>query len=178
MPTARTEGGVIAVGGKNTHIRKRSLRERGQALVEFALIVPIFLVLLLGIVDFGWALKSWITVTNATREGARMGAVGWPLGEYLTDCNDSGADDLTVVGRTCSALAASVDNVQDVTATCEERNGVEPCGQTGDAVVVSMSYGYDFITPLGSFIAGFTKQDCDGTERDLCIRSTADMRLE
>ncbi len=166
----------MAVSGKNTSIRKRSLRERGQALVEFAFIVPIFLILLLGIVDFGWALKSWITVTNATREGARMGAVGWDLGEF-SDCNDSGADDSTVVGRTCSALAASVDNVDYVTATYEERNGV-PGDQTGDSVVVSMSYGYDFITPLGSFIGGFTKQDCNGTERDLCMRSTADMRLE
>jgi Flp pilus assembly protein TadG len=165
------------VHGRKSHIRNRSLRERGQALLEFAFIVPIFLILLLGIIDFGWALKSWITVTNATREGARMGAVGWALGEYLTDCNDSDADDLTVVGRTCSALAASVDDVQDVTATCEERNGVPDC-QTGDSVVVSMSYGYDFITPLGSFIAGFTKQDCDGVETDLCIRSTADMRME
>lgn len=157
--------------------RHLSRRERGQALVEFALVLPIFLILLLGIIDFGWALKSWITVTNATREGARMGAVGWPLGEYPADCNESGADDLTVVGRTCSALAASVENVDDVTPTCEERNGVPDC-QTGDSVVVSMSYGYDFITPLGAFIGGFTRQDCNGTERDLCIRSTADMRLE
>jgi hypothetical protein len=165
------------VSGKNTSIRKRTRRERGQALVEFAFIVPIFLILLLGIVDFGWALKSWITVTNATREGARMGAVGWALGEYPTDCNDSGADDVTVIGRTCSALAASVDNVQVVTATCEERNGVPDC-QTGDSVVVSLSYGYDFITPLGTLVGGFIKHDCGGTEKDLCLRSTADMRLE
>ena len=162
---------------ENRRTRKRSRRERGQALVEFALVVPIFLVLVFGIVDFGWALKSWITVTNASREGARFGAVGWAPGTYPTNCNESASDDITVVGRTCSALAGSVADVRSVSATYEEHNGVSGV-QTGDSIVVSMTYKYDFITPLGSFIGGWIKQDCGGVEADLCFHGNADMRVE
>jgi Flp pilus assembly protein TadG len=140
-------------------------------------VVPIFLVLVFGIVDFGWALKSWITVTNAAREGARFGAVGWSPGTYPANCNESAADDVTVVGRTCSALAGSIADLRSVSATYEEHNGV-PGVQTGDSIVVSMTYKYDFITPLGSFIGGWIKKDCGGVEADLCFHGHADMRVE
>ena len=50
-------------------------REDGQSLVEFALVIPIFLLVLFAIVDFGMAFHAWITVTNSAREGARIGAV-------------------------------------------------------------------------------------------------------
>lgn len=50
-------------------------RTRGQSLVEFALVLPIFLVLLSGMVDFGMALYTNITLMNATREGARLGII-------------------------------------------------------------------------------------------------------
>ena len=50
-------------------------KERGQAMVEFVLVVPIFLVLIFGIVDFGLGIHAWLTITNASREGARMGSV-------------------------------------------------------------------------------------------------------
>ena len=49
--------------------------ERGQALVEFALILPIFLLLLLGIVQFGTVFRDYIALTDATRVGARQAAV-------------------------------------------------------------------------------------------------------
>jgi hypothetical protein len=172
------------VHGKKTHSQRRKRRERGQALLEFAFVVPIFLVLTFGIVDFGWALKSWITVTNAAREGARFGTVGWPAGSYPTDCNTSSADDITVVGRTCTAVADNLDHVRNVSVTCQERNGIGvDCGgtgqgETGDSVVVTIDYSYDFITPLGSFIGGLIKHDCDGVEADICMHSSTDMRLE
>ena len=47
---------------------------RGQALVEFALIVPGFTVLLLGMLEFGLAFNHNLTLVYATREGARVGA--------------------------------------------------------------------------------------------------------
>jgi len=50
--------------------------ERGASLVEFALVVPILLALLLGIIEFGWLFNGWITITGSAREGARMAAVG------------------------------------------------------------------------------------------------------
>ena len=51
--------------------RGRPVREEGQSLAEFALVLPIFLVLLLGIVEFGGAWRAYQVVTNVAREGAR-----------------------------------------------------------------------------------------------------------
>ena len=50
-------------------------RSRGQALVEFALIVPIFLLLLFALVDFGRVVYAQQTITQDAREGARAGLV-------------------------------------------------------------------------------------------------------
>lgn len=49
--------------------------ERGQDLVEMALILPLLLALLLGIIEFGVAVLRYNTVSNAAREGARAGVV-------------------------------------------------------------------------------------------------------
>ncbi|HQF02856.1 MAG TPA: TadE/TadG family type IV pilus assembly protein [Phycicoccus sp.] len=54
----------------------RRTRERGAAAVEFALILPILLVLIGGIVDFGRAFFAQVVITNAAREGARAAVVG------------------------------------------------------------------------------------------------------
>lgn len=53
--------------------RRRQRRTRGQSLVEFALVLPIFFLILAGIMDFGFLLYSRMTVINAAREGARVG---------------------------------------------------------------------------------------------------------
>jgi Flp pilus assembly protein TadG len=55
-------------------IRRRG-NGRGQALVEFALVIPIFLVLLVAVFDLGRAVFAYNTLTNAAREGARMAIV-------------------------------------------------------------------------------------------------------
>lgn len=49
--------------------------EKGQSAVEFALVLPLLLVLLLGIIEFGWFLNAKITITGAAREGARYLAI-------------------------------------------------------------------------------------------------------
>lgn len=51
-------------------------RRAGQSLVEFALVVPLLLVFLLGIMEYGWFMKNQLTVSNAAREGARYAALG------------------------------------------------------------------------------------------------------
>ena len=48
---------------------------RGQTLIEFALIAPVFVILLFGIIDFGLMLNQRITLEHAVREGARYAAV-------------------------------------------------------------------------------------------------------
>ena len=48
----------------------------GQSLVEFALVLPILLALVMGIIQFGIILNGYVTITHAVREGARLAAVG------------------------------------------------------------------------------------------------------
>jgi hypothetical protein len=49
---------------------------RGQALVEFALVVPLLLMLLLAVIGYGWVLFSSLTVSNGARQGVRWAVVG------------------------------------------------------------------------------------------------------
>ena len=64
--------------GRRIHTGSAGLRTRrtGSTLVEFALIVPVLLALLIGIIEFGWLVKNNHTVANATREGARFASLG------------------------------------------------------------------------------------------------------
>jgi hypothetical protein len=55
--------------------RLQSHRSRGQDLVEYALILPVLLLLLLGIMEFGYAVMSYDSISNAAREGARYGII-------------------------------------------------------------------------------------------------------
>jgi Flp pilus assembly protein TadG len=55
--------------------RRGASRSGGQALVEFALVIPIFLLVLVALFDAGRAVFSYNTLTNAAREGARMAIV-------------------------------------------------------------------------------------------------------
>jgi len=133
---------------------KRKDGERGQSLVEFVFLVPIFLILVFAIVDFGMGFHAWITITNSAREGARYGAV------------QASGDEIEMRVRTTSdsldqsKLTISVTNAQ---------------GDPGESVIVDVDYGYSLITPLAglvSFVSGNTLGP------DLNFSSTADMRLE
>jgi Flp pilus assembly protein TadG len=53
----------------------RTTDERGAALVEFALCLPLLLVVIAGIVDFGFAFQRYEVITNAAREGARLASL-------------------------------------------------------------------------------------------------------
>ena len=61
--------------------------ERGQGLVEFAMIVPVFMLILLGLLELGFVFDHVLTISYATREGARTGAA-LANGAKLADCND------------------------------------------------------------------------------------------
>ena len=52
--------------------------EKGQSLIEFAFVLPVLLLLVLGMLEYGWMLNAKISVTAAAREGARASSV---LGE-------------------------------------------------------------------------------------------------
>ncbi len=56
---------------------------KGQALVEFALVLPLLLLLLMAVIEFGNIFHSYLLLTTASREGARMGVVGHTDAEII-----------------------------------------------------------------------------------------------
>ena len=72
-------------------IRAILKKKRGQAIVEFALILPVFILILLGIMEFGLVFHQYLVVTAASREGARVAALGGSEAETLTMVNTSAA---------------------------------------------------------------------------------------
>jgi Flp pilus assembly protein TadG len=65
---------------KNLNSRKIDLRsQQGQSLTEFALALPILALLLFAVIQFGIVFNNYVTLTDATRAGARKAAVGRQL---------------------------------------------------------------------------------------------------
>lgn len=58
-----------------THLHKKLRSESGASAVEFALLLPVLMMILFGIIEFGLALYRQAILTNASREGARLGIV-------------------------------------------------------------------------------------------------------
>lgn len=65
---------MIALTGRYATATRRG-RSRGQTLAEFALVLPVLIVMLMGIFDLGRAIFAYNAITNAAREGARLGIV-------------------------------------------------------------------------------------------------------
>jgi len=77
-------------------------------MTEFAIILPILVVLLFGIAQFGIAFNNYITITDAARAGARKGAVSRnssnPTGDCVSQVKASAADlDLTKLSVSCNS---------------------------------------------------------------------------
>ena len=100
--------------------------EDGQAAAEMALVLPILCALLLGIAQFGIAFNNYITLTDATRAGARKAAVSRFAG-------DNGAAAKTAVRD----AASSLDQTK-LTVTVTSPNWTVP----GSDVTVTASYPY------------------------------------
>ena len=147
----------------------RQKGERGQALAEFALLIPLFLLLLFSIVDFGMGFYSWITVTNSAREGARLGAVHPPLDVAGSPCFGKASLNQCIEDRVRDASDLTNEATKmTVTITGEQ-------GDPGESVVVVVNYGYDLITPLAGLVQLVSGDTIGPT---LNLSSTADMRLE
>jgi Flp pilus assembly protein TadG len=140
------------IGGEN----------RGHAVVEFALVLPIFFLLVMGIIEFGWCYFVQHTVQYATREGMRLALVG----RQLTDASG------TTLSREASIIKTIRDNVAvavkpaavniyiyPVSSTYQDPsnwNTAPPtAGNAGDYMRVRSTYVHKFFTPLiGKFFTG------------------------
>lgn len=112
--------------------------EAGQSLVEFSMILPLFLVLLFGMVDFGRAFFTWLVVTNAAREGARVAAV---RGDYTA-----------VQNRVYASFCDNYPSSCSLDPTLLEFTPDNLGGSRGDATSVTLVYNFEFVTPLGGIL--------------------------
>jgi Flp pilus assembly protein TadG len=69
---------------------KKLKNERGQTMTELALVLPILVVLILGIAQFGVAFNNYVTLTDAARAAARKGAVSRQSSNPTSDCQNAG----------------------------------------------------------------------------------------
>ncbi|BEL08723.1 pilus assembly protein [Actinoplanes sichuanensis] len=113
--------------------------EDGAAIVEMAIVLPVLLLILFGIIDMGRLLQQHIQLTAAAREGARLGALNGTVAEVKTKIT-------SVVGT-------------GVTLTYPTTNGVTVCAASSPAgtdSVVNVQRVFQPATPLMAWIARTT----------------------
>lgn len=136
---------------RSDRIRRRG-GDRGAVLVEFAIVVPIFFLLVFAVIEFGWAFFQQLDVRHGAREGARLAAVDFQSTAVPTD------QVAEIVAETCSRMDSG-DNVS-VRIT---RTG----SAVGQEFEVQVSKPLDQLTGfLGPFLNGIT------------LTSTVDSRIE
>jgi Flp pilus assembly protein TadG len=120
----------------NRRLTASKPRDRGAAAVEFALLLPLLLLLVFGIIDFGRALNAQITITQAAREGARLGALGVASATIVTKTK-AAAVGLSPVPTVVPGTACPVGAAAGVDAT------------------VTVTYTFSYITPVSAFAKMF-----------------------
>jgi len=132
------------------HLRRKMIRhQKGQALVEMALIIPLLLVLLLGIFEFGRLFNAYLTVQHATREAARVGVLG--------------ASDSEII-----ALVATRAVTLDPALLSVAVSPSEADRDTGTVMTVTVDYTFQVVMPFISTLLG----------TGIPIRSALSMRVE
>jgi len=129
-------------------MKKRRNNEKGTALVEFAIVLPIFILILIGTVEFGIVLHDYLILQNASREGARSAAVG--ISE-------------PAIEQRVRDFAFQLNN-PNLTIEVINAQGVR-----GSTVTVRASYPVPLITPLMKNLVGSSNFN---------LRSETLMRLE
>jgi hypothetical protein len=132
-------------------------RERGANLVEFAILAPLLIMLLFGIIEFAWIFAQNLDVRHGAREGARLAAVNFPAGVNnggpRTDANRA-----ALVSETCGrmdlATGASVE--------------IDSPGGVGDAAMVTILSEADTLTGLMDWVI----------PPSLTLGSTVEIRIE
>jgi Flp pilus assembly protein TadG len=151
--------------------------ERGQAIIEMALTLPLLLVIVLGIFDFGLMFQRYEVVTNAAREGARVGV----LPDYTPTLARARALDYLAVGgitgttrgSVASCAGALVAESRCVSAVVGETTitGSSPL-KTVNQITVTVEYDHRFtwVGPILNLFGGSL-----GVSR---LRAVSTMRME
>ena len=134
-------------------LRSRRRKSRGQTLVEFALVFPVFILLLAGMIDFGFGFYSYMTMINGARIGARFGTVSPTFTSGITNAVlTSGVSSTATVSILCWSSTASGHTALPVEPP-STANGWVACnpGYTataGDTISVTVNDTYHMIMPL------------------------------
>jgi hypothetical protein len=144
-------------------VSKRSARSRGQSLAEFALILPVLLLLLLTAIDLGRLMYSQITITNAAKEGALVASQGGTF-QSGQPCNAANSVRCGVLTEAEGGFV-EVDGtrVELSPAVCDKNAQYPPTGSPPN-VAVSVEAPFDVITPIIGDIIG----------ANLVLKSTAE----
>src|SRR5512145_1798862 len=140
---------------------RKNLAEHAQTMVEFALILPLLLFIIFGIVEFGRLLATYSMVTTSSRDAARYGAaagdVGGGVPHYL-DCAG-----IRAAAKKNAFLAPITDN--NIIITYDSGPGTAVLSATCPATVpiklgmriqISVSTVFEPIVPLGGLLQAFT----------------------
>jgi Flp pilus assembly protein TadG len=120
--------------------------ERGQSLVEFALVLPVFILIIIGLFDLGRAVFAFNTISNASRESVRVAIVNQTETVIEAEAMKQGVS----LGLTPSEVTVAYVG-HDGTGTCSSPYGV------GCRAAVTVQYTFVAATPvIGQIIGPFT----------------------
>jgi Flp pilus assembly protein TadG len=146
--------------------RRRSADdEQGAALVEFAFVFLLFLVLVFGMIDFGVGINTLTKITNGSREAARQGIVGASEAEMDAMVRAMWSE----LDQDALTIAITCEKPDDSLCTGDATAGDLANAESGDSLVVTVDYVYSMITPLPRLIGMGTTMD---------LSSTSEMRIE
>ena len=115
----------------------------GSSMVEFALVVPLFFLLIFGIIDFGRLFFNQMTLQHAMREAGRFGVTGRQLD------NPAGGQFSRVESiKTKARNAASGLDITSIRVTSSSTGTNESAGAPGDTMTVAITSQLHLITPL------------------------------
>jgi len=117
--------------------RSSATSDRGAAAVEFALLLPLLLLIVFGIIDFGRAINAQITITQAAREGARALALG--DSDWQTRTQEA------AIGLNLNPPSGTITDP----FSCPATGGAA----AGDDAEVQVAYHFSFVTPIGAIMS-------------------------
>jgi Flp pilus assembly protein TadG len=141
---------------------RRARHERGAALLEMALTLPLLLLVCVGILEFGRAYQTWQVLTNAAREGARVAVL-------------PGTTQSDVTARVRQYMTSGqLPNAATATVAIDGSQTVSIGAGTASASQVTVTYPFDFIVldPIARLATG------RGTGTSLNMVAQATMRNE
>jgi Flp pilus assembly protein TadG len=129
-------------------------RSRGQSLTEFALILPILLLIIFGVVDFGRAIYAYNAVSNAAREGGRTAIVN----QTASDIRSRAIQQATALGIDAASVSCPPAGPSGVCIQFKNATLTADCspatGALGCVAVITVKYSMTPLTPIIGSIIG------------------------